>query len=220
MEKRRFRLDEGSKHIGWDVGKLITIVGNSGVGKTTLTRELCRAASFITGLEQHEDRPFQKQFALDLKGYALANQIDYLLYRAEQEQHIRQSSLIGIQDGGLEQDFYVFTRYFYRKGYLNEDEYRLCERVYLLIRSLLPPPDAIIRLTAPLNVVSERYLERGRGLEIATVEDLAELEELLNDWIKGVESIPVITVDASSEHYCSAERIEELLQRIRECLNP
>ena len=89
------------------MGKLITIVGNSGVGKTTLANELCRVISFITGLEQHEERPFQKQFSLDLRRYALANQIDYLLYRAEQEQYIRQSDSVGIQDGGLEDDFYV-----------------------------------------------------------------------------------------------------------------
>lgn len=201
------------------MGKLVTIVGNSGVGKTTLTKELCRVAPFITGLEQHEERPFQKQFSFDLRRYALANQIDYLLYRAEQEQYIRQSSSVGIQDGGLEEDFYVFTRHFYRKGYFSEEEYRLCERVYLLVRSFLPAPDVIIRLTAPLSVVAERYLKRGRGLEIATVEDLAELEELLSDWIRGVESIPIITVDAGSDLYCSAEQINKLLLKVSERLN-
>jgi hypothetical protein len=58
-----------------------------------------------------------------------------------------------------------------------------------------------------------------RGLEIATVADLAELEELLNDWIGGVESIPIITVDAGDDHYCSAERINELWLKVSRCLN-
>ena len=189
------------------------------MGKTTLTRELCKVAPFVTGLEQHEERPFQEQFSCDLRGYALANQVDYLLYRAEQEQYIRQSDSVGIQDGGLEEDFYVFTRHFYRKGHLSEDAYKLCERLYALARTLLPDPDVIIRLTAPLNVIVERYLKRERDLEIAAVEDLAELEELLSDWIKSVKSIPIITVDAGSDRYCSVERINELWLQVNECLS-
>ena len=35
------------------------------------------------------------------------------------------------------------------------------------LRALLPPPDLIIALHAPLSVVVERYARRGRSLEIA-----------------------------------------------------
>ncbi|HEY72514.1 MAG TPA: deoxynucleoside kinase [Thermoflexia bacterium] len=192
------------------MGKLISVVGNSGVGKTTLTKELCKQAPFTTALEQHEERPFQKQFGLDLQRYSLPNQIDYLLYRAEQEQSIRQGDMTGIQDGGLEEDFYVFTRLFYEKGYLKEQEYRLCERMYQMLRSLLPPPDLIIRLTAPLNVIAERYARRGRKLEIATAEDLGRIETLLEQWLGSVDSTPIITVDASADGF-APKRVKELL---------
>lgn len=192
------------------LGKLISVVGNSGVGKTTLTKELCKQFPFTTALEQHKERPFQKQFSLDLQRYSLPNQIDYLLYRAEQEQSIRQSGMMGIQDGGLEEDFYVFTRLFYEKGYLKEQEYRLCERMYQLLRSLLPPPDLIIRLTAPLNVIAERYARRGRKLEIATAEDLGRIETLLEQWLGSVDSTPIITVDASADGF-APKRVKELL---------
>ena len=118
------------------MGRLIAIMGNTGVGKSTLARQLCRLHDFTSGLEQHAERPYQRLFAqaepssADQKRYALANQLDYLLLRAEQEQYIRSLPGLGIQDGGLDLDFYVFTRHFYQKGYLAEAEYVLCQRLY------------------------------------------------------------------------------------------
>ncbi|MDY0019880.1 MAG: deoxynucleoside kinase [Anaerolineae bacterium] len=198
------------------MGKLITIVGNTGVGKTTLTAHLCQAAPFVTGLEQHAGRPFQQAFARDLRRYALSNQVDYLLYRAEQEQIIRQADGMGIQDGGLDQDFHVFTRRFFRQGYLTAEEFALCERLYTLLRALLPPPDVILWMQAPLSVVAERYARRGRALEIATLADLEDIELLLEEWLVTVDSTRIITVDASRDDDCDPDRIAALLKQIQE----
>ena len=73
------------------MGKLITIIGPSGVGKTALVRALARAHDFATALEQHDKRPFQALFKQDPR-YGLANQIDYFLLRAEQERTLRATS--------------------------------------------------------------------------------------------------------------------------------
>ena len=64
------------------MGKLITIVGNAGIGKTTLTKLLCRDMRFFPALESHAERPFQQLFAQNLQRYALANQFDYHLLLA------------------------------------------------------------------------------------------------------------------------------------------
>ncbi len=66
------------------MNKLITVIGASGVGKTTFVSALAKASSFATAYEQHTDRPFQHLFKQN-KSYALANQLDYFLLRAEQE---------------------------------------------------------------------------------------------------------------------------------------
>jgi len=198
------------------MGRLITIVGNTGVGKTTLTRQLCRLGSFVTGLEQHAERPFQELFSQDLGRYALANQVDYLLLRAEQEQVIRQSPGVGLQDGGLEQDFYVFTRHFYNLGYLGVDEFHLCQRLYALLRAALPPPDLIISLQAPMSMIAERYEKRSRKLEIARLADLGELQGLLDDWLAKVQGIPVLRVDASADDPGFSGEIERIIREINE----
>ena len=201
------------------MGKLITVVGNSGVGKTTFTRELSRRLPLFYALEQHAERPFQAEFAQDLRNLALANQVDYLLFRAEQELDIRRQAGAGIQDGGLDEDFQVFTRHFFLKGYLSEPEYRLCERLYALARDLLPPPDLIIHLTAPLPVIRERFAWRNRSLEIAQPPDLPALEVLLQEWISGVNPLCLLTVDVSADDPDYKKTLPPLLSQIQAILN-
>jgi deoxyadenosine/deoxycytidine kinase len=110
-----------------------------------------------------------------------------------------QQAEIGLQDGGLETDFWVFTQRFYQKGYLDESSYQLCERLYTFFRQLLPPPDLIIHLVAPLEVIAARYAQRNRPLEIAQLDDLVALDALLNEWLGQVSAIPIVTVDAATE---------------------
>jgi len=129
------------------VNRLISVVGPSGVGKTTLVRALAQTGNFATALEQHAERPFQALFKQDQR-YGLANQIDYFLFRAEQEKELRAASKIGLIDGGLDLDFHCFTRLFRSRNLLSEPEHDLCRRLYDFIRADLPRPELIVRLVA------------------------------------------------------------------------
>lgn len=196
------------------MGRLIAVIGNTAAGKTTLVRHLAAAAPFVTGLEEHAERPFQHAFAHDLRRYALANQVDYLLLRAEQEQAMRAARRLGLVDGGLDEDFFVFTRHFLACGYLNAAEFGLCERLYRYVRSVQPAPDLYIFLRAPLAVLANRFAQRGRPLEIAAAADLAALQTQVDDWVTCLPVDRLLVMDAVSDDTYAAPAIQALLAAI------
>ena len=198
------------------MGKLITIVGVSGVGKTALVRALSQAHPFATAYEQHAERPFQALFKQDKK-YALANQLDYFLLRAEQERDLRASPLTGLMDGGLDLDFHGFTRLFLSRNLLTEPEFDLCRRVYALIRESLPAPELIVRLVADEITVADRLSRRDR-INIANADDTARFDSFLNEWLASVPSHQVLVLNVSNEDLEYIRTVQAIFERTRQMM--
>jgi deoxyadenosine/deoxycytidine kinase len=195
------------------MSKLIAIAGASGVGKTALVSALAKSEGFETAYEQHTERPFQSLFKDDAR-YALANQIDYFLLRAEQEKNLRASPRIGLIDGGLDLDFYGFTRLFHKRGLLTDPEFDLCRRVYEFIREDLPPPELTIRLRADENTVAGRLSARDR-INIASAEDNSLFNIFLDEWLASIPSDQMLELDVSNETLGYEQSVSIILDRIK-----
>ena len=179
------------------MGKLITIIGPSGVGKTTLVHVLAKVGNFAIALEQHKERPFQALFKQDPR-YGLANQIDYFLLRAEQEQKLRNDPRMGLIDGGLDLDYHGFARLFHHRGLLGDLEFDLCTRLYKTLRELMPPPELIIRLRANQETVTGRLSTRER-INIATAEDFTLFESYTDEWLVTQDPHSTLEVDVTED---------------------
>ena len=207
---------------------LIAIVGVSGVGKTALVSalakarpaksqrssgEYCAIEVFETAYEQHLERPFQRLFKDDAR-YALANQIDYFLLRAEQETRLRASPRIGLIDGGLDLDFHGFTRLFHQRGLLTDPEFELCRRMYEFIRHSLSGPELIVHLCADEGTVASRLSGRER-INIASAEDTTLFNTFLDEWLASVPSTQLLELDVSCETLGYEKSIGIILGRIK-----
>jgi len=194
------------------MGKLITIIGPSGVGKTVLVQALAKTEQFETAFEQHIERPFQALAKVDPR-FTFANQIDYLLLRAEQERDLRVLSKTGLMDGGLDLDFHGFTRLFLSRNLLNQNEFDLCRRFYLLARTLMPLPELIVRLKADEATVTDRLSRRNR-INIANAEDTALFNSYLDEWLASVPSNQVLEMDVTREDLHYSQSVDLILDTI------
>jgi deoxyadenosine/deoxycytidine kinase len=194
------------------MGKLIAVVGASGVGKTSLVQALSATGDFEVAYELHGERPFQALFKQD-PTYALANQLDYLQYRAEQEYALRAGTRPGLIDGGLDLDFYGFTRLFHKRGWLNEPEFDLCRRIHALTRELIPAPDLFVHLTASAEVVSRRLAARNR-INIASGQDAELLDQLVSEWLQTVSDDQKLHLDVSDEDVDYTRSVQLVFARL------
>jgi deoxyadenosine/deoxycytidine kinase len=204
------------------MGKIIAITGNLGSGKTTLARLLCQHCGFIPCWEDPAARPFQQAFMQAPERWALANQLDFYLFRCEQEQRARQGEATVVFDGGFDQDYHVFTRHLSEQGYLTPAELALCRRFYTLARACLPPPDLLIRLRVDLPVLLRRKAARERATydQALAPQQLARFEQYLDEWLGAQTASPVLSFAAGEDFRQNTPELQSLVSQVMEILVP
>ena len=202
------------------MGKIISVVGNLGAGKTTLTRLICEKGLYRTYSEKPEERPFHMLYGKDQPRWALANQIDFFLFRCEQEANARQANEIAVFDGGFDQDFHVFSRHILNRGYLNQDEFNVCERFYHLTREFLPPPDLIIRVIVDIPTLLQRRSLRRRMTDnhLFGLQELTDFERLIDQWFEYEISSPVLQFSFERDFASYTHAIDQLLIQMTKIL--
>ncbi len=203
----------------------IAVEGPIGVGKTTLARRLAESYGGQPLLEAPEENPFLPRFYDNPRANALSTQLHFLLQRVQQLDGLNQADMfapVRVADFIIEKDrlFADLT--------LDADELKLYEQVYKQVVGDSTPPDLVIYLQAPVNVLQDRISVRGVPYEDAM--DPHYLHRLVAAYTRffyNYEAAPLVIVNAAEIDLANSEEDYNLLfeqlqtiQKGRHYLNP
>ncbi|HEU4859294.1 MAG TPA: deoxynucleoside kinase [Chitinophagaceae bacterium] len=182
----------------------ITIEGNIGAGKTTLSHLLSRHYNARLVLEEFADNPFLPKFYENPKLYAFPLELFFMAERYKQlKDLIQQKDLfqnITISD-------YLFTKcLLFAKVNLPEDEFRLYQRLFEIIHQQLVQPDLLIYLHTPVSRLQQNIKKRNRSYEQNIPDEyLFNIQETYTHYIKQ-HNIKTLFIDASNADFLGNEK--------------
>jgi deoxyguanosine kinase len=172
----------------------IAIEGNIGAGKTTLCHQLADRFGCALVLEQFTDNPFLPPFYEQPERYAFPVELFFMTERHKQLlEHFSQPDLF--RSFTVADYFFVKTLLF-AKNNLSEAEFRLFQRLFLVLNSTFPKPDLLLYLHRPVEILLAQIKKRGRGIEqnISAVY-LAEIQDAYFDFLKTETETPVVILE-------------------------
>jgi deoxyadenosine/deoxycytidine kinase len=163
--------------------RFITIEGNIGAGKTTLSHLLARHYNARLILEQFADNPFLPQFYENPVQYAFPLELFFMAERYKQLKDL-------VHTGDLFQSLtisdYLFTKcLLFARVNLPEQEYKLYQGLFEIMQSQLVQPDILIYLHAPVAKLQSNIRKRNRSYEQAIPDEyLINIQETYTQYIR------------------------------------
>jgi deoxyadenosine/deoxycytidine kinase len=182
----------------------ITVEGNIGVGKTTLTHLLAKHYNARLILEEFADNPFLPKFYENPAQYAFPLELFFMAERYKQlKEMVHTKDLfqsITISD-------YLFTKcLLFAKVNLPEEEFRLYQKLFDIIHQQLSFPDILIYLHAPVQKLQANIRKRNRTYEQNIPDEyLFNIQETYTSYIKQ-HNIKTIFIDASNADFLGNEK--------------
>jgi deoxyadenosine/deoxycytidine kinase len=196
----------------------ITIAGNIGVGKSTLTELLARELGWEYVFEPFEENPFLQDFYRNMPRWGFHSQIFFLSKRLQQHYELQQRSTSIVQDRSIYEDAEIFAQNLYIQKTMSEREWQTYRGFYKTLSSLLTPPDLVVYLRAKIPTLLRRIRKRGREYEADIPENYLEnLNSLYDEWISGFSICPVLTIETDNVNYL--EHNQDLFQVVQKIQN-
>jgi deoxyguanosine kinase len=196
--------------------RYIAIEGPIGVGKSSLAERLASRLSATAVLEE-KDNPFLADFYSGRAGAALQAQLFYLLSRHRQQLTLQQGDLFAattVCDYLFDKDkIFAYVN-------LDDNELFIYQRLYDLLAKDVPPPDLVVYLQAPTDVLVRRLRERARAAEEECPEPgadyLRELNEAYQHFFFHYSATPLLVIETSQfDLHGSDEALDDLIRQIK-----
>jgi deoxyguanosine kinase len=172
----------------------IAIEGPTGVGKTALAERLATRLDAALVVDESTN-PFDGDAAGGRSGAAFQAQLFRLLTRHRQQSALKQADLFA---QATVSDYLFDKDKIYAYQTLDDNELFIYQRLFELLSADIVPPDLVIYLQAPTDVLRRRIKERRDSRSRpAALDRLAELNEAFNHFFFHHTATPLLVVETS-----------------------
>jgi deoxyguanosine kinase len=180
--------------------RFMAIEGNIGAGKTTLCNMLAADFGCDLLLEQFTDNPFLPFFYENSERYGFPVELFFMTERHKQlQEHFAEPDLFS--ETTIADYFFVKTLLF-AKNNLNDEEYRLFQRLWQVLNQTFPRPDVLFYLHRPVEILLAHIEKRGRDYEKNISPDyLTSIQNAYFDYFKSEQNVPIVVINLANHNY-------------------
>ncbi len=195
--------------------RFIAIEGNIGAGKTTLCKMLEEDYNCELILEQFTDNPFLPYFYENPERYAFPVELFFMTERHKQLQDAlsRPSLFPGLTIA----DYFFIKTLLFAKNNLNDEEYRLFQRLFHTLNATFPKPDLLVYLHRSVDDLLRNIHQRGRNYEKhIKAEYLLSLQEAYFSYFKTEQNVPILIIEVTGlDFYTDRQVYKQLTSLIK-----
>lgn len=193
----------------FEMPQFVVVEGPIGVGKTSLVKRLAEHFHSEMLLEGAEENPFLQRFYENPREAALPAQLFFLFQRSRQWNELIQEDMFRQR---LIADFMLEKDRLFAQINLDSDEMALYEQVYNHLTLQAPPPDLVVYLQAPVDILMKRIKKRARPQEKTIDSDyLKRLCDAYTDFFYYYDRSPLLIINAAEINPLERERDFDLL---------
>ena len=191
----------------------IVIEGNIGVGKTTFCRKLQEKYDARLILEQFSENPFLPFFYENPERHAFSVELFFMTERHRQlQEELIQGDLFNQQ---IISDYIFIKTLLFAKNNLNEEEYRLFNRLFHVLNAHFKKPDLVVYLHRPVQNLLHQIKKRGRSFEMEiNATYLENIQKAYFDFFKMDPEYPILVLGIDDLDFEKDNHAFELLNKL------
>jgi len=196
--------------------KHVSVAGNIGAGKTTLTEMLSKHYRWIPQFEDVDHNPYLTDFYDDMPRWSFNLQIYFLHGRLNQILDIQRGTETIIQDRTIYEDANIFAPNLHEMGLMSKRDFDNYYGFFSTIKTMVQPPDLLIYLKASVPTLVSQIQKRGREYEEnIRLDYLKKLNEYYNKWVEGYKEGPLLIIDCDKNKFGENEEdLGEIISKV------
>lgn len=177
----------------------ISVAGNIGSGKSSLTKLLADRFNWMPYFESVADNPYLKDFYEDMTRWSFNLQIYFLAHRFKIHKDIVDKPRSVIQDRSIYEDVEIFATNLHKLNRMSDRDFETYKNLFEDMTHYLQPPDLLVYLKANIDTLLNQIKIRGRDFEQnIDVEYLKELNLAYQRWISNYKFGKVLIIETDN----------------------